>query len=169
VLESAAGVLGFAGQFRHVAPPAYWMRVQLGYELASWLMVFGEGELAFSDTSEAQVPSQERAFFMWGFGGGARGTVHASERFAAFAQAEGGAMTASVPHGAFANLGFRSAESLGAEFGVRVGVEWYPKDPHLALALQGGARDALGFAKIGAGGGDLPIMWDGAVALRYTF
>ena len=34
VLESTLGVLGFAGQFRHVAPPAYWLHAQLGYEVS---------------------------------------------------------------------------------------------------------------------------------------
>jgi hypothetical protein len=42
VLETAAGVLGFAGEFRHLAPPAYWLHAQLGYEVANWLMLFAE-------------------------------------------------------------------------------------------------------------------------------
>src|SRR6185369_9589712 len=50
VLESALGALGFMGQFRHVAPLAFWMHTQLGYEPLKWLMVYGEGELFFTDT-----------------------------------------------------------------------------------------------------------------------
>ncbi|MBV9949768.1 MAG: hypothetical protein JOZ69_23200 [Myxococcales bacterium] len=169
VLESTVGVLGFAGQFRHVAPPAYWLRAQLGYEPTRWLMVFGAAELAETDTSEAQVPSELRAFWMWGFSGGARATVHAGERVAVFGQGEVGALSAYVPHGALANLGFRSAERLGAEFGAKVGVEWYQKDPHLALSLQAGARYAQGFGKVAAGAGDFPLLWDSALGLRYTF
>jgi hypothetical protein len=167
VLESTLGVLGFAGQFRHVAPPAYWMHAQLGYELLSWFMLFGEGELAFTDTSESQSASRLRAFPMWGIGAGARAGVHFSERVAAFVQADVGALTASVPHDALAYLGFRSAESLGAQFGGRVGAEWYQKDRHFALCAQGGPRIAQGFSK--SLDNALPLMWDAAIGLRYTF
>jgi hypothetical protein len=167
VLESTLGVLGFAGQFRHLAPPAYWMHAQLGYELLSWFMLFGEGELAFTNTSESEDASRSRAFPMWGIGGGARASVHFSERVATFVQADVGALTAYVPHDALAYLGFRGAESLGAQFGGRVGVEWYQKDHHLALCAQGGSRIAQGFSK--SLDSTLPLMWDAAIGLRYTF
>jgi hypothetical protein len=166
VLESTLGVLGFAGQFRHVAPPAYWMHAQLGYELLSWFMLFGESELAFTDTSEAQ--SASRSFPMWGIGAGARAGLHFSERVAGFVQADVGALMASVPHDALAYLGYRGAESLGAQFGGRVGLEWYQKDRHIALCAQGGPRIAQGFSKFDGSGGP-PLMWDAAVGLRYTF
>jgi len=146
VLESTAGVLGFAGALRHVAPPGYWMHTQLGYEILS----------------------QEIAFPIYGFGAGLRATAHVSARFAVFVQGQGGALTAYVPHDALAVLGYRNAESLNGEFGGRLGVEWYQADRHFALTAQAGARDALGFAK-GVGGPDLPLMWDGAAGLRYTF
>jgi hypothetical protein len=167
VLESTVGVLGFAGQFRHVAPPAYWTHAQLGYEALAWLMLFVEAELAFTDTSEADDASHSRAFPIWGVGGGARATVHVSERVAGFVQADVGALTAIVPHGALSFLGFRDAESLGAQFGGRVGVEWYAKDRHLALSVQGGPRIAQGFSKFASSGP--PLMWDSAAGLRYTF
>ncbi len=73
-----------------------------------------------------------------------------------------------MPHDSLAILGFRNAETLGAAFGARVGVEWYQIDRHMALIAQIGARDALGFAKV-ASTGDTPIMWDAAVGLSYTF
>jgi hypothetical protein len=168
VLESTLGVLGFAGQFRHVAPPGYWLHAQLGYEITSWLMLFGEGELAFTETSESQDASHSKAFALWAFGGGARATIHATQRVAFFAQGEIDGMLADVPHNALTILGFRNAESLGASFGVRAGVEWYQIDRHLALTAQAGVRDATGFAKV-ASAGDTPIMWDGALGLRYTF
>jgi hypothetical protein len=167
VLESTIGVLGFAGQFRHVAPPAYWMHIQLGYEALSWLMLFVESELAFTDTSESEDASHSRAFPLWGLGGGVRASAHLSVPVAAFVQADVGALTAYVPHGALAYLGFRDAESLGAQFGGRVGVEWYAKDRHLALCAQGGPRIAQGFSKFASSG--LPLMWDTAAGLRYTF
>jgi hypothetical protein len=168
VLESTVGVLGFAGKFRNVAPPAYWMHTQLGFELFSWLMLFGEAELALTDTSESQDPSQSYAFPMWGFGGGARVGMRVKD-FGGFVQADVGALAASVPHNALANLGFRKAESLGAQFGGRVGFEWYQKDRHFALCAQGGVRDAQGFSREYAAGSDVALMWDAAGGLRYTF
>jgi hypothetical protein len=168
VLESTIGLLGFGGKFRHVAPTAYWLHGQLGYEVVPWLMLFGEGELAYTDTSEAADPSHNKAFPIWGFGGGARATVHATDRLAFFGQASVDGLAASVPHNALAVYGFRTAESLNASFGARVGLEWYQIDRHLALALQVGARDAQGFAKF-LDSSDFPLMWDAAAGIRYTF
>jgi hypothetical protein len=168
VLESTLGVLGFAGQFRHVAPPGYWLHAQLGYEVTSWLMLFGEGELAFTETSESQDESHTKAFPIWGVGGGLRATFHATPRVALFVQGELDGLLADVPHNALAILHFRNAESIGMAPGVRAGVEWYQIDRHLALTAQAGARDAVGFAKVAAGS-DTPIMWDAALGLRYTF
>lgn len=166
VLETTAGMLGFAGQFRHVAPPAYFTRGQLGYELLPWLQVFGDAELALTSTSEAEDPSHARAFPIWGFGGGVR-LGWRSKAIGAFVQGDVGALTAVVPHGALTYLGFRAAESLGLDVGGRVGVEWYHRDRHLALTLQGGPRLAQGFGKTAVS--DVPLMWDTAVGLRYGF
>ena len=168
VLESTLGALGFTGQFRHVAPPAVWLHTQLGYEFLNWLMVFGEAELAYTDTSESQDASHVIAFPMWGFGGGVRGTIHATDRVAFFLQGDIGALTAYVPHNALSVLGFRGAEKLDLDVGGRLGAEWYMVDRHMALTAQGGLRDAQGFSKF-AGGSDTPLMWDAAAGLRYTF
>jgi hypothetical protein len=168
VLESTLGVLGFAGQFRHVAPPGYWLHAQLGYEFLDWLMVFGEGELAFTDTGESQDESHSKAFPLWGFGGGVRATIHATPRFAIFLQGAIGGLAADVPHNELTVLGFRHAETLSASFGARLGVEWYQLDRHLALTAQVGGRDATGFAKVVASS-DTPLMWDAALGIRYTF
>jgi hypothetical protein len=172
VLESTAGVLGYVGMFRHVAPPGFWLHGQLGYEIFRWLMVFGESELSLTDTSEAQDPSSSMAFPLFGFGGGLRGTLHFTERVAAFLQPDIGALEALVPQGSLANLGYPNAESLNVYFGGRLGVEWYQLDRHMALVAQGGVRDATGFAKSAFGGlsaGDTPLLWDAAGGIRYTF
>ena len=168
VLEQSLGILGFGGQFRHVAPPAVWTRGQLGYEIFRWLMLYGEGEIAFTDTGVSQSESSSRAFPIWGFGGGVRATIHATDRVAAYAQLEVGALQADVPHDALTILGFRKAEALNASFAGRIGVEWYQMDRHLALFAALGARDATGFAKV-VGPSDFPIMWDASAGLRYTF
>ena len=172
VLETTAGMLGFAGNFRHVAPPAPWLHGQLGYEIFRWLMVFGEGELGFTDTSEAQGEAQATSFAMFGFGLGLRGTLHATERVAFFLQGDFGWLEAMVPHGTLQNLGYTNAEGLTLGFGTRLGVEWYMIDRHLALTAQGGLRDAAGFKQALLGGvatNDTPLMWDAALGLRYTF
>ena len=168
VLESTLGALGFTGRFRHVAPPAYWLHLQLGYDITDWLMLFGEGELGFTDTSVAQPGSQNQAFPLFAFGGGARFTLHFTPRFAAFVQGDIDAISANVPHNALTFLGFKDAETLSPSYGGRLGVVWYQVDRHLALTAQGGLRDATGFAKT-SGPSDLPLMWDGAVGLNYTF
>jgi hypothetical protein len=168
VLEAGLGMLGFAGQFRHVAPPAYWLHTQFGFEPFPWLMVFADGELAFTDTSESQDESHTVAFPLWGFGGGARGTIHVSNRVALYVQGQVGALAAIVPHGALGVIGFRQAESLNLDFGGRLGVEWYQGDRHFALYAAGGPRVAQGFSKLFANG-DLPLMWDVGAGLRYTF
>ena len=168
VLESTLGVLGFAGQFRHVAPMAYWLHMQLGYEVVPWLMLFGEGELAYTDTSEAEDFSHLTAFSIWGFGGGARATVHATDRVAFFGQLSADALGANTPHDSLAILGYRDAESLNASFGARGGLEWYQLDRHMALSLQVGVRDAQGFQKF-LDNSDFPLMWDAAAGFRYTF
>lgn len=168
VLESTIGVLGFGGQFRHVAPPAYWLHAQLGYELLPWLMLFGEGELAYTDTSEVSDPSHVKALPIWGIGGGGRATVHASDRVAFMGQLSVDGLAADVPHNALAVLGYRTAESLNASFGARVGLEWYQVDRHMALAFEVGVRDAQGFARF-LDNSDFPLMWDAGVGIRYTF
>jgi hypothetical protein len=168
VLETTLGVLGFAGDFRHVAPPAYWIHGEVGYEVLRWLMVFGESELALTDSGESQDESHTMAFPMWGFGGGVRTTVHATERVAFTVQVGVDEFAADVPHDSLTILGFRNAETLNLSYGGRVGAEWYQPDRHFAFLLALGGRDATGFARV-AGGPDLPLMWDFGVGLRYVF
>jgi hypothetical protein len=168
VAEASLGALGFMGQFRHVAPTAPWYHAQLGYELTRWLMLFGEGELAFTSTGEAQEESHSYSFPIFGFGGGLRVTVHPTERVALYAQGSIDAMKADVPTGALVIVGFGNAESLKPAFAGRLGVEWYQVDRHLALGLAVGLRDATGFAMTGPAS-DTGLMADASAVIRYTF
>jgi hypothetical protein len=168
VLESTLGAAGFLGEFRKIAPPGWWLRTQLGYEIFRWLMVFGEGELLYTDTSASSDASKLRAFPIFGFGGGLRVTIHPTERFAFYLQGSVDALKADVPKNALAIIGFKDAESLSASFGGRIGLEWYQIDRHLALGLTGGVRDATGFARA-SGASDTPLLWDAGASLRYTF
>jgi hypothetical protein len=168
VFENSLGALGYAGQFRHVAPPGVWFHAQLGWELLRWLMIFGEGEMTYTDTSEAQDETNAHAVPIFGFGGGLRFTLHFTERVASFVQGQIGAMRADVPTDELTVLGFRNAESFNVYFGGRLGLEYYQLDRHLAFGIMGGARDAQGFAKVTTTG-DTGLMWDAAATIRYTF
>jgi hypothetical protein len=168
VLESTLGALGFGGRFHTVAPPAFWLHTQLGYEFLKWLMAYAEGEIALTDTGESQDASHSKAFAMWGFGAGVRATVHATERVAFYGQLEVGMIAANVPHNTLGVLGFRNAESFAPDYGARLGAEWYQMDRHLALLVAVGGRYASGFAKV-VGPADFPWMWDAGLGLRYVF
>jgi hypothetical protein len=168
VLDSSLGAMAFMGKFGKVAPPGPWMHVQLGYEVLKWLMLYGEGEIAFTDTSNNQAAPNTRAFPLFGFGGGARFTARFTDRFGAYLQGGLGAMKADIATNALGLLGFRDAESLGLYLGGRLGVEWYQLDRHFALGLNAGIRLAQGFEKIGASR-DTPLAIDGGASLRYAF
>jgi hypothetical protein len=167
VLDASLGALVFLGRFGETAPPSPWLRAQLGYELFKWLMVFGEGELGFTDTSGTQPPPRTRAFPIFGFGGGARLTARFTDRFGVYVQGSVGAMKADIRRRALAIIGYGDAESLGVAYGGRLGVEWYQLDRHFGLGLHAGAREASGFRR--TIGSDSPLAFDAGAAIRYAF
>jgi hypothetical protein len=168
VLDASVGALGFLGEFGKVAPPGPWMHLQGGYEVLNWLMLYGEGELAFTDTSNKQDPPKTRAFAMFGFGGGARFTIRFTERFGIYAQGGLGAMKADIATHALGILGFRDAEDFDLYLSGRLGAEWYQIDRHFALGVTSGIRLPRGFAKT-VGQRDTPLALDGGLSLRYAF
>jgi hypothetical protein len=167
VLDSSLGALVFLGKFGRTAPPAPWIHTQLGYEIFTWLMVFGEGELAFTDTSGTQDPPKTRAFPLFGFGGGPRFTVRFTDRVGVYLQGSIGLMKADIRKRALEIIGFKDAESLGLYLGGRLGLEWYQIDRHFALGITGGLRDATSFAR--TSGTDTPLALDAGGSLRYAF
>lgn len=168
VVDASIGAIGFLGQFRKLAPPGPWFHAQLGYEFFKWLMVFGEGELAFTDTSNLDNPPNVRSFDMFGFGGGARFTWRITDRIGIYGQPAVGMFKADVAKNTLGLHGFRDAEELNLWLGLRAGFEWYQINRHMALGLNTGLRFATGFEKIGRGG-DTPLALDGGVSLRYAF
>jgi hypothetical protein len=168
VIDSSLGAFVFLGRFGQTAPPAPWLRTQVGYELFKWLMVFGEGELGFTDTSGSQAPPRTRAFPLFGFGGGARLTVRLTDRVGVYVQGSLGAMKADIRRRSLEIIGFKDAEDLGLYVGGRIGVEWYQLDRHFALGLTAGLRDATGFKRVG-GGNDTPLAFDAGASIRYAF
>ena len=170
VIDSSIGALLFLGKFGKTAPPAPWLRTQLGYEAFKWLMFFGEGELAFTDTSRSQDPPKTRAFPIFGFGGGVRFTARFTDRFGAYLQGSVGAMKADIRTNGLGVIGFKGAETLGIYFGGRLGIEWYMIDRHFALGLTSGLRNASGFKQRGgAGSSDTPLAFDAGASIRYAF
>lgn len=167
VVDASLGALAFLGKFGKTAPPAPLLRVQVGYELFKWLMLFGGGELAFTDTSGSQAPPKTRAFPIFGFGGGARFTARFTDRFGVYLQGEVGAMKADIRRRALEIIGFKDAEDLNLSLGGRLGLEWYQLDRHFALGLTGGLRDATGFKR--TIGTDTPLAFDAGVSIRYAF
>ncbi len=168
VIDSSLGALAFFGQFGKVAPPGPWLHTQVGYELLKFLMVFGEGDIAFTDTSGTQDPPKTRAFPVLAFGPGVRFTARFTDRFGAYLQGSLGMMKADIAHNALAIIGFKDAEVFHLYAGAHLGVEWYQVDRHFALGLTMGIRDAQGFAKVG-GSGDTPLVFDAGASLRYAF
>lgn len=168
VLSANLGGLFFPGAFGKLSPPAPHLRVGLGYEIFRWLMVFGEGELAFGSTHVANDEPYVRAFPIWGFGAGARGTIPIGSRVGLWLEAAPGFWKAETATNALGVLGFRDAESLGLFVRGRIGVDWYQIDRHFALFVAGGARFAPSFTyTVGAAG--LPVVAEGSGGIRYTF
>jgi hypothetical protein len=168
VLDTTLGAMAFLGEFGKVAPPGPWLHTQLGYELAKWFMLYGEADLAFTDTSNRQGPPNIRAFPLFGFGAGARFTVRFSDRIGVYAQGGLGAMKADVATNALGVLGFRDAESLALYLGTRLGLEWYQVDRHMALGLAGGIRTPQGFARTGITS-ETALALDVGLSIRYAF
>ena len=168
VLEQSLGAVGFVGKFGGLTGhPAIWLETQIGYEIFKWLMVFGEGDLAFTDTGSSVGPSQNRPFPIIGFGGGVRFTIPFTQRVGMYIQGSAGGDVAYVQPGVLTNFGYMAAESVGFQAGGRLGFEWFQVDRHLAIGLSGGARYMANLAY--EAGGDLPLAWDATVDLRYTF
>jgi hypothetical protein len=167
VIDSSIGALLFLGKFGRTAPAGPWLHMQLGYELFKWLMVFGEGELAFTDTSGTQEAPKTRAFPIYGFGGGARFSLRFTDRVGAYLQGDLGAMQADIRKNALEVIGFGKAESLGLYLGGRLGVEWYQIDRHFALGANVGLRDATNFKR--SIGSDTPLAFDAGGSIRYAF
>ena len=151
---------------KHVSPVAPWFHLQIGVEPLRFLMLFVEGDLVLSRTSYAHPPPSPRSYALWGVGAGLRGTVHASERVALYAQGSLGG--ASVNADVLGIYGYRNADEFNLYVAGELGIEWYLVSPHLALAAHGGVRD---FTKTfeRAHSTQHALAWVSGVSFRYTF
>lgn len=166
VVETSIGALGHTGPLKHVSPTSPWFVVRLGYEPLRWLMVFAESDVAFSNTSYASPPPEPRSYWLYGFGGGLRATVSLGDRFGVFLQGSVGGARVSEEN-VLSIYGYENADELSPYFSGLLGFEWYQINPHMGLALHGGARFYRGLDRERASSS--PVAWVGALALRYAF
>lgn len=165
VFEGSVGAMGHLGNMRDVSPVAPWFRLQVGYELLDWLMLFGQGDIALSNTSLAHRPPAERTYALFGAGGGARLTWAAFHSVSLYLQAEAG--VSSVTEDVLSTYGYPDADRVHPFAGAAIGVEWYQLSPHYALSISGGARDYFeNFERIH--GSRPPWVWFSSVAIRYA-
>jgi hypothetical protein len=165
VIEGSVGALGHLGDMKYVSPAAPWFRLQAGYELFDWLMLFGEADVALSRTTHANRPPEPRTYALFGFGAGARFTWQALERVGFYLQGDLG--LASVSEDVLSTYGYPDADRLRPYFGGFLGVDWYQVNPHYALSFNVGVRDYVEtFERIA--GERPPITWMSALALRYA-
>ncbi len=166
VVESSIGALQHLGPLKNVTPLAPWFHLQLGFEPAKWVMLFGESDIALSSTSYAHPPPDPRTYTLFGFGGGVRLTVKPTDRFGIYAQGSIGA--AKTTNDSLVTYGYTDSTSLGPYYGGALGLEWYQIDPHYALALNGGIRNYNNILDRSRSS-QTALALIIAAALRYTF
>jgi hypothetical protein len=165
VVEGSVGALGHLGDMQNVSPVSPWFRLQLGYELFDWLMLFGEGDVALSNTSFAQRPPEKRSYALFGGGLGARLAWQPLDAIGLYLQGDAG--LSSVDQDVLATYGYSDADRLRPYVGAGLGVEWFQVSPHYALSVYGGARDYLqNFERVN--GTRPPLAWLSGLAIRYT-
>lgn len=166
LVESGIGVVGHLGPLKNISPVSPAFSLKVGFEPLSFLLVFAEGELSIANTSYAQPPPPPRTYRMYAFGGGVRLTLPIGELFGAFA--EGSLGLSRVSEDVLSVYGYRDAHELNPYFGGRLGVEWYPVNPHLALGLGGGVRSYNAGLKRQRSS-DPALAWSVGPAIAYRF
>lgn len=165
-VESSIGALTHLGPLQHITPTSPWFHLKVGFEPWRWLMAFAETDLVFSNTSYAYRPPPPRTYRMYGFGGGLRFTVNFVERLGGYLEGSGGIAEASTD--VLEVYGYSQATEWSPYFGGRLGLEWYPVNPHLAVSVHGGARSyQAGLSRQHSQERALAVL--GGLALRYTF
>jgi len=141
LIESGIGALGHLGDLQQVSPlsPRFYLRA--GYEFTSWVFLFGETDVAFSNTNYAPRPPDQRGYALFGFGAGVRFTLDPLDWLGLFVQGSSG--VARVNEDVLATYGYRNATALSPYFGGLLGVQVYLPSPHLRLLIEGGMRNYL--------------------------
>lgn len=137
-VESGIGAFGHLGPLKNISPVSPAFSLKLGFEPLSFFLIFGEAELSIANTSYATLPPPSRTYRLYNFGGGGRLTIPLAEILGVFV--EGSFGLSRISEDVLAVYGYLDANQLNPYLGARVGVEWYPTNPHLAFGLGGGVR-----------------------------
>lgn len=165
VIEGSVGALGHLGDMQVVSPVSPWFKLHVGYELFSWLMVFGAGDVALSSTALANRPPEKRGYALFGVSTGARVAWQPFTALGAYLQPAVG--LASVNDDVLSTYGYPDADRLRPFAEGTLGIEWFQVSSHYGLSLYGGARDYFqNFERIN--GTKAPVVWLSGVAIRYA-
>jgi len=137
-VESGISASGHLGTLKNVSPVAPTFALKVGIEPLDFALIFLEGELTIANTGYARTPPPPRTYHLYNLGAGARFTVAFGTSIGAFA--EGSLGFSRVSEDVLGVYGYLDAHEFNPYFGGRLGVEWYPTNPHLALGLAGGVR-----------------------------
>jgi len=164
-VDGTLGVYAPFGRLKRVTAPGEWMRVTAGYEITSWLGLFGAFDAAFLATNRANPPPGERGYVLWGFGGGARLSLPIGTRWRIPLRVEVGAHKAE-DNGVLATYGFPNAKSFGLSYGAMLGVEWRATSRHFGIAVEFGLRNDSSLKDVNATSAPLAML--GGLLVRYT-
>ncbi|MGZ3420029.1 MAG: hypothetical protein ACXVEF_10640 [Polyangiales bacterium] len=165
LVEGDVGVYAPIGRIKNLVAPGPMVRVALGWDFAKWIGVFGSFDSAFLSTGRAPPPPGERAFVLWGFGGGARLALPIGDRVRIPLKVELG-MHKADDGGVLAAYGFTNAKDLNLSYGATLGFEYRAVSRHFGILLEGGVRNDSGLdypAKAQA-----PLAIVGTLGVHYT-
>ncbi len=165
VVEGTMGALFQLGALRHVSPTSPWFQLLVGYEFTDWFLLAAQGDFTIADTSFASQPPPPRTYAEYAVSGAPRFQLTIVDPISAYVQFELG--VASATEDVLQVYGYRDADELSLFYGGRLGLEWFMKNPHLALALSGTVRNMPGLERNNSA--DAPLVIIGAGTLRYAF
>jgi hypothetical protein len=162
-LESHLGGRGFVGGLGKLSSPGLLARVDLGFELTSWLMLGGAVELSLHE-SNAPAPPASSNFQLFDALVQLRLQLPLSVRAMPFIAAEGGVDWSSGT--LLAAYGVDRARKIDLTYGGSVGFDWHLLSRHHSLGVLAGARL---YPNLTGLGGERTIGIHSAVYLKYVF
>jgi hypothetical protein len=160
-VEAQLGAQGFLGDLAAVSTPGPRLAVDFGYELAQWVSVLIQGDLAFHDTKNRPQPARS-VYEMAGASAGVRFSLPFNARAALWADGLFGMVWTGgdVLHA----LGFKNSTGPSMAYGGELGFDWHVRAPHHSFGLLAGTRV---FPQLVRDGYSLSLY--GSAYLRYVF
>jgi len=165
MVEGTIGVYAPSGRLKRISAPGPWMRITIGYDVTRWLGLFVAGDAAFLSTNRAPPPPGERAYAVYGFGGGARFSFGITNRIRIPIRVELGVHRTN-DKGVLASYGFNDTADFGLSYGATVGVEWRAMSRHFGIILEGGVRNDSNLTH--AARAESPLAIVSGLTLHYT-